>query len=91
VLIGDSYIKRCLEKISNLLNDSYNVNGITKPKANLEGITLPIDMNVDGYTKHDVLILSGGTMDVARNETNNGLGHLTPFSEKNLWHQCSYS
>jgi hypothetical protein len=72
VLIGDSYIKRCLEKISNLLNDSYNVTGITKPNANLEGITLPIDMNVDGYTNDDV----------ARNETNNDLRYLTHFLKR---------
>jgi len=34
VLTGDSHIKRCLEKISNLLDDSYNVTGITKPMQN---------------------------------------------------------
>jgi len=38
VLIGDSHIKRCSEKISNLSDDSYNVTGITKPNANLEAI-----------------------------------------------------
>ena len=79
VLIGDSYIKRCLEKISNSLDNSCNMNGITKPNASLEAITLPIDVNVDGYTKDDVFILIVGTMNVARNETNNGLRHLTHF------------
>jgi hypothetical protein len=51
--------------------------GITKPNANLEAITSPIDFNVDGYTKNDVLILSGGTVDIARNEINNGIRHVT--------------
>ena len=82
MLICDSHIIRCLEKISNLLDGSYNVTGITKPNANLEAITIPIDLNVDDYTKDDVLILSGGTMDVARNETNNGLRHLTHFLKR---------
>ena len=68
--------------MSNLLDDSYNVTGITKPDANLETITSPIDVNVYGYTKNDVLILSGGAMDVARNETNNGLRHLTRFLKR---------
>jgi hypothetical protein len=49
VLIGDSHIKTSLEKISNLLDDSYNMNGITKHNANLEVITSPIDLNVDGW------------------------------------------
>jgi len=81
VLIGDSHIKRCSEKISNLLDDSYNVTGITKPNAKLEAITSPIDVNVDIYTT-DGLIISGGTVDVARNETNNGLRHLTHFLKR---------
>jgi hypothetical protein len=82
VVIADSYIKRCSEKISNLLDDSYNVTGITKTNANLEAITSPIDVDVDGYTKDDILILSGGNTDVARNEMNNGLRHLTHFLER---------
>jgi hypothetical protein len=48
----------------------------------LEAITLPIDLNVDGYTKDDVRNLSGGNMDVARNETNSGLKRLTHFLKK---------
>jgi hypothetical protein len=81
MLIGDNLIKKCSENISNLLGDSYNVIGITKPNSNLEAITSPIDVNVDGYTKDD-LIPSGGTMDVARNETNNDLRYLTHFLKR---------
>jgi len=82
VLIVDNHIKRCSEKISNLLDDSYNVTGITKQNADLEAITLSIDVNVDSYTKDDILILSDGTMNVARNETNNCLRHLTHFLKR---------
>jgi hypothetical protein len=39
--------------------------GITKPNANLEAITSPTDFNMDDCTKNYVLILSGGTVDVA--------------------------
>jgi hypothetical protein len=74
VLIGDSHIQRYFEKVSNLSDDSYNVTVLTKPMANLAAITSCIDFSVDGYTKVDVIILS-----VARNETNNGLRHLTHF------------
>ena len=77
MLTVDSHIESCSEKISNLLGDSYNMTGITKPNANLEAITSPTDFNVDGYTKNDVLILSGGTVDIARNEINNGIRHVT--------------
>ena len=84
MLIGDSHIKNSLEKISNLLDDSYKTTGITKPNANLEAITSPTNFNVDGYTKNDVLILSGGTVDVARNETNNGIRYVTHFLNRTV-------
>jgi hypothetical protein len=57
---------------------------IPKPKANLEAINSPTDFNVDGYTKNDVLILSGGTVDVARNETNNGIRFVTHFLNRTV-------
>jgi hypothetical protein len=52
----------------------------------LEAITSPIDLNlnVDGYTKDDILILSGGNIDVARNEANSGLKYLTHFLKRNF-------
>jgi len=56
--------------------------GIAKPNASSETMTSPIDFTVEGNTKHDVLILSGGTMDVARNETNDCLRHLTHFLKR---------
>jgi hypothetical protein len=54
---------------------------MTKPTANLEAITSPTDLNADGYTKN-VLIQSGGTMNVARNEMNSGLRRLTHFLKR---------
>jgi len=57
---------------------------ITKPNANFEAITSPTDFNLDGYTKNDVLILSGGTVDVARNETNNGITFVTHFLNRTV-------
>jgi hypothetical protein len=82
MLIGDCHIKRCSEEISNLLDDCYNVTGITKPSGNVEAITSPINMNVNSHMKYDVLILSDENIDVARNETNNGLIHLTHFLKR---------
>jgi hypothetical protein len=84
VIIGDSHIKNSSEKISKLLDDSYNMTGIIKPNANLEAITSPTDFNVDGYTKTDVLILSGGTVNVARNETNNDIRYVTHFLNRTV-------
>jgi hypothetical protein len=50
--------------------------------AKSETITSHIDLTVDSNTRDDVLILSGGTMDVARNEVKNCLRHLTHFLKR---------
>jgi hypothetical protein len=52
------------------------MNGITKRSVNLKAITSPTDLNIDGYTKDDILILSGGTVDAVRNGTNSDLKQL---------------
>jgi hypothetical protein len=45
-------------------------------------MTSPTGFHVDNYTKNDVLILSGGPVDAARNEMNNHLRHLTHFLKR---------
>jgi hypothetical protein len=82
VLIGDSHIKQSSSIIHNLLNDSYSVVGITKPNANLEAITSPLNFKAENYTRNDGVILCGGTTDVGGNETNNGLHHITHFVKR---------
>jgi len=39
ILLGDSHIRGCSEKMADLLGNSYSVIGITKPNANLSAIT----------------------------------------------------
>jgi hypothetical protein len=79
VLIGDSHIEQCSGIIHNSLNDSYSVIGVTKPTANLETITSTRNFRAENYTRNDDVTLCGGTKDIGRNETNNGLCHLTYF------------
>jgi hypothetical protein len=39
VLVGDSHVRGCSEKILNLQGDSCNVTGLTKPNAYWKAIT----------------------------------------------------
>jgi hypothetical protein len=50
-------------------------------QCSYKAITSPTDFHVDDYTNDD-LILSGRTVDVIRNETNNHLRHLTHFLKR---------
>jgi len=44
LVIGNSHIRGLSEKISNCLNDSFILLGITKPNADIETITSPIHL-----------------------------------------------
>jgi hypothetical protein len=41
LVTGDSHVRGLSEKISNCLDDTFSVFGVTKPNADIEAITLP--------------------------------------------------
>jgi hypothetical protein len=56
------------------------VNGITKPNANMKAVTNSINLKAEKLSRRDVVILCGGTRDIAKNETNNGLRYASQFA-----------
>jgi len=62
-----------LERISNLLGDSYSAIGMTKPDANLKAITSSFNMKAEDYAMNYFVVICDGTIDVGRNETNTDL------------------
>ena len=68
LVIGDTHIRGLSEKISNCLDDSFILLGITKPNADIETITSPIHLKAGKLTKEDLIIFLGGTNDISRNE-----------------------
>jgi hypothetical protein len=53
----------------------------TKPNANLRAITNAINLKDDNLTKKGIVIIYGGTRDVAKNETKDGLRTLSEFDK----------
>jgi hypothetical protein len=82
IILGDSHIKGLSEKISNSLDSSYSVMGVSKPDADLDAITSPSHFKTDNFLKNDVIILCGGTTGISRNETNKGLRCFKQFAMK---------
>jgi len=80
ILLGDSHIRVCSEKLADLLGNSYSVIGITKPNANIKAVTDSINLKAEKLTRNDVVILCGGTRDNAKNEANIGLRHISQFA-----------
>jgi hypothetical protein len=81
---GDSHIRGLSEKISNWLDDSFSVLGITKPNADIETITSPIHLKTGQLTKEDLIIFLGGTNDISRNEAKKGLCSLKDFTQRTI-------
>jgi len=63
------------------LENSYSVIGITKPNANLSAITDLINLKTEKLMSKDAVILCGGTRDIATNEANIGLRHISQFAK----------
>ena len=66
-----------VQKKWHLPRNSYSVIGITKPNANLSAITNSFNPKTEKLTSKDVVILCGGTRDIAKNEANIGLRHFS--------------
>jgi hypothetical protein len=80
ILLGDSHIRGCSEKLSNLLGNSFIVIGYMKPNANTNDTVKSIDLKSEQLSKKDTVIFCGGTRDIARNNSKLGLSHISHFA-----------
>ena len=81
LIISDSHMRGCADKIADLLGNTYSVTSIIKPNARLSAITSSLKREIESLTQKDFVIICGGTNDVARNETTLGLRNLAKFVE----------
>ena len=82
VLIWDCHRKGCAENITDLLDKSYSVIGITKPNANLEIITLSKNLKTEKLTREDITIICRGTIDVGSEKSLIWLHYLINLAKK---------
>jgi hypothetical protein len=80
ILLGDSHIRGCSEKLADLLGYSYSLIGITKPNANVKAVTDSFNLKAEKLTRKDVVIICGGNRDIAKNEANIGLRYISQFA-----------
>jgi capsular polysaccharide biosynthesis protein len=78
ILMGDSHMKGYASKLSNRLDRKFEVMGTVMPGARTQNIVQLCEQEVNSLTGDD-MILWGGSNDVAKNETMNGLRHLRKF------------
>ena len=80
LISDDSHVRGCSEEQSNQLGNSYSVIGYTKPNAYMSDVVNSIDFKTEQLSKNDVVILCGGTRDIASNNSKSGLSHISHFA-----------
>jgi hypothetical protein len=83
VIIGDSHARGCTTKVKGNLNDNFVVNGFVKPDACIDMVTSTINGNNEQLTKRDAVVFWGGTNDIGKDNSQNGLRHLVNFVKNN--------
>jgi hypothetical protein len=79
ILMGDSHMKGYASELLNQLDKKFEVMGMVLPGARLQNIVQLCDQEVNSLTKDDMVILWGGSNNVAKNDTMNGLRYLRKF------------
>jgi hypothetical protein len=80
LILGDSHVRGCSEKLADILGSGFTVTGILKPNANMSAISDFRYLKTEKLSKSDVVIVCGGTRDVAKNESKEGLRKISQLA-----------
>ena len=69
VILGDSHARGCATGVKHLLSSDFEVFGCINPGAGMKTIKDTASAEVQQLTKKDVVVLWGGSNDIARNGT----------------------
>jgi len=79
MILGDSHARGCAAEVKHLLSSDFEVFGTTNPGAGMKTIKDTADAKVQQLTKKDVVVLWGGSNDIAKNNSLEGLKHIIKF------------
>ena len=68
ILMGDSHTRGIAERLSLKLGPSFHTTGYVKPNATGNHITSTVKSELRNLNKNDVVVLCGGSLDIARND-----------------------
>ena len=83
VVIGDSHARGCAAEIKSNLDENFDVQGFVNPGAGLSAITTSAKRDIQQLSKQDVVVVWGGSKDVGKNETKQGINWIKNFIETN--------
>lgn len=78
-VIGDSFTRGMAGEIAHNLENNFEVIGHVKTGAGMKIITETAEQEISTSTKKDIVVIWGAANDIARNEANKALTHITDF------------
>ena len=79
IILGDSHARGCASEVKKVFNETFEVTGYVKPGSGSKIVTETASVEVQKLSKKDVVIVWGGTNDISRNNSSQGLRHLSDF------------
>jgi hypothetical protein len=79
VILGDSHNRGCANKEKVYLNKKFEVIGFVKSGPDNGTLTSSVKGTSEKLTKNDVIVFWGGTNDISKNNTKEGLQQLLNF------------
>jgi hypothetical protein len=83
VILGDSHIRGLQSNIKNNLDNKYGVYGLVKPGTTTATLTSTKIADINPLTKNDLIIFWGGSNDINKNTSQEGLKNLVHFVRSN--------
>jgi len=82
IIVGDSHTQVSASNIKYNLSDDFDI-GFLKPGVDITSLTSSVTEETKSLTFKDILVFWGGTNDVSRNDSQEGLRKLIKFVEVN--------
>jgi hypothetical protein len=82
LIIGDSHVRGCASDLSIHLGKAYEVIGTVMPGSKLKNITQLAKNEIKKLCQNDCVVIWGGTNDISKNESANGLKQIINFASQ---------
>jgi hypothetical protein len=83
MILGDSHARGLSSNTKNNPDDNYSVCGFVKPGVNIATQISSMAADINLLMKNDLIIFWGGSNDVSKNNSQEGLKHLANFVQSN--------
>ena len=83
IIIGDSHAQGSASNVKHNFNDNYRSSGFVRPEANIDTVTSSTMEDIKNLMNNNITVFWGGTNDVSKNNSQDGLKHITNFVKVN--------